>query len=69
MAGWFDISCRLIEDQQQCTLLQTPKALETFKLSLSENDRTYLLNQDRLNVSLLGRDSGDFLGTLGTFVT
>ena len=44
------LACRLIEDQQQRQLLQTSKALETFKLSLSEKDRTYLLNQDRINL-------------------
>ena len=36
------LACRLIEDQQQRQLLQTSKALETFKLSLSDKDRTYL---------------------------
>ena len=44
------LACRLIEDQQQRQLLQTSKALETFKLSLSDKDRTYLLNQDRINL-------------------
>ena len=42
------LATRYIEDPAQKELLQTTRGLEAFKLCLSEADRTYLLNQERL---------------------
>ena len=42
------LATRYIEDPAQKELLTTARGLEAFKLCLSEADRTYLLNQERL---------------------
>ena len=42
------LASRYIEDPAQKELLTTTRGLEAFKLCLSEADRTYLLNQERL---------------------
>ena len=42
------LATRYIEDPAQKELLTTTRGLEAFKLCLSETDRTYLLNQERL---------------------
>ena len=42
------LATQYIEDPAQKELLTTTRGLESFKLCLSETDRTYLLNQERL---------------------
>ena len=44
------LATRCIEDQAQKELLQTTRGLESFKMCLSESDKTYLMTQERLRV-------------------